>query len=531
MKLLTADQMRHLDERTIQELGLPSAVLMENAGRTTYQILRREFPDLAGPVVVVAGRGNNGGDGLVVARYLANDGFPVLVLLLAETVNLHGDARINLEVAQKLGILIHEVTSTEALLDQEAALRGAALVVDAILGTGLNAEVRGLYRQAIELINDGPTPVLAVDIPSGLSADSGQILGSAVRADVTVTYGWPKRGQILPPGRELVGRLWRVDISIPPAFAADCPVELADAAVLRDLLPPRPRRSHKGTYGHLFILAGSPGKTGAAALAAQAALRTGAGLVTVGVPASLNPILEVKLTEAMTLPLPEVPGEAVLGAAALPVIGDFAAGKAALALGPGLGTHSETVRLVQDLVTQTTLPTVIDADGLNALAANPACLGQASAPLILTPHPGEMARLTGLSTGHIQAHRLEVAGQLAHDHGVIVVLKGNQTIIAAPDVRLTINSTGNPALATGGTGDVLTGMIVGFLAQGLAPYDAARVAVYLHGLAADLWVQTQGQAGLLAGELSDGLPALIAAFAAGELPPQEEEICCARVIL
>ncbi len=529
MKLLTAAQMRHCDDRAIHELGIPSAVLMENAGRTTYQILRREFPELAGPVAVVAGRGNNGGDGLVVARYLANDGLPVSVLLLAEPSQLTGDARLNLEIALKLGIDVRPLTAPEALAAQEPLLAGAALVVDAILGTGLNSEVRGLYRQAIDLINAVPAPVLAVDLPSGLCADSGRVLGAAVRADVTVTYGWPKLGQILSPGRELAGRLWRVDISIPPALAADCQVELAAAAVLRELAPARPPASHKGTYGHLVILAGSPGKTGAAALAALGALRVGAGLVTVGVPASLNPILEVKLTEAMTLPLPEVPGAAVLGEAAWPAIAGFWEGKTAGALGPGLGTHPQTVRLVQELVQRAPAPLVIDADGLNALAEDLDCLKRAGAPLILTPHPGEMGRLVGLSPAQVQADRPGTACRLARDYGVVVVLKGAQSLIAAPDGRLTVNPSGNPALATGGTGDVLTGIIGGLLAQRLSPYDAARLGVYLHGLAADRWAASQGAAGLLAAELAAELPALLAALGAGTFPPIEEEICYVRV--
>ena len=394
MKLLTAAQMRQLDQLTIEEIGVPSVVLMENAGRTTYQILRREFPDLDGPVVVLAGRGNNGGDGFVVARYLANAGYEVLVLLLAEKSRISGDAKINLDILEQLAVPVREITTEEALLEQIPLLEDASLLVDALLGTGLSSEVKGLYRAAITLINDTPAPILAIDIPSGLSADTGQPQGIAVLADVTVTYGWPKIGQILAPGRELVGRLWQVDISIPPTQANISQVELA-AGELRHLLPYRAIDSHKGDFGHLFVVAGSVGKTGAAALAGEAAMRVGAGLVTVGVPASLNPILEIKLTEAMTLPLAEPEGVQALGQRALEEIAAAMPGKTALAIGPGLGTHPETVQLVRQLVRRSSLPLVLDADGLNAVAHDLESVAEANAPVIMTPHPGEMSRLTG----------------------------------------------------------------------------------------------------------------------------------------
>lgn len=530
MKLLSAAQMRQLDRQAIEEVGIPSIVLMENAGRTTYQILCREFPDLAGPVVIVAGRGNNGGDGFVVARYLAHQGRSVIVLLLAEKTRVSGDARINLEILEQIGVPVVEVTTETALRSQLEPLIRAALIVDAIFGTGLNAEVRGLYRQVIEVLNDLPGPVLAVDFPSGLCADTGQPLGTAVHAAVTVTYGWPKLGQILPPGREYVGRLWQVDISIPPTLAATMNIELAEGQELRSLLPPRPFASHKGTYGHLLVVAGSEGKTGAATLTALGGLRVGAGLVTAAIPASLNDILEIKLTEAMTLPLAEAPGVRALGWASLPDLETFWPGKTAIALGPGLGTHPETTKLVREVVRRASLPLVIDADGLNALAEDLDCLKEAAAPIILTPHPGEMSRLVGRSTQEIQAQRLEQAQELAQRYGVIVTLKGAQTLIADPEGRVSINPTGNPALASGGTGDVLTGMIGGFLAQKVAPFDAARLGVYLHGLAADHRAEWQGQCGMVAGELLEELPEVIEDFATGKLPEVEEEICYKRVI-
>jgi NAD(P)H-hydrate epimerase len=529
MKLVTAAQMREMDRRAIEEVGIPSLVLMENAGRTTYQVLRQEFPNLTGPVAVVAGRGNNGGDGFVVARYLANAGIPVTVFLLGTRDQVQGDARVNLEILAHLGLEVVEITD-EATLDAEICrVAHSRLLVDALLGTGLNAEVGGLLRLVIERVNSFKTPVLAVDIPSGLSADTGEPLGAAIKAQVTVTYGWPKIGQIVPPGRDYVGRLWQVDLSIPPALAQGVPVELAEAQALRECLPPRPFASHKGTYGHVVILAGSEGKTGAATLTAEGALRAGAGLVTVGIPASLNDILEVKLTEAMTLPLPQAQGARALGVTALSPLLAFLADKTAVALGPGLGTHPETRELVRQLARHLPLPMVIDADGLNALVGDSSLVKEAAGPRILTPHPGEMARLLGCTSSEVQGARLDFAREAAARCGATMVLKGAQTLVADPQGLVSLNPTGNPALASGGTGDVLTGFIGGFLAQGLDPWDAARLGVFLHGLAADYLAAASGR-GLIAGDLLAIFPEVLTEFSEGRIPLSEEGICSRRVI-
>ncbi len=529
MKLVNASEMRELDRRAIQEVGLPSLVLMENAGRTTYQILRREFPDLAGEVAVVAGRGNNGGDGFVVARYLANDGIPVVVLLLGQRHDVKGDARVNLDILAQQGVQVVEVAGEADLNPVIHRLAKASLVVDALLGTGLNAPVKGMMATLIERLNRLRPPVLAVDIPTGLSADTGEVLGVALQARVTVTFGWPKVGQLVPPGRDYVGRLWQVDISIPPRLAREAPLELAEGRELRALLPPRPFGSHKGTFGHLLVLAGSAGKTGAAAMAAEAALRAGAGLVTLGVGASLLDLLAAKLTEAMTLPLPEPPGARALGRAALDPIREFLEPKSTVALGPGLGTHPETGELVRRLARELPQAMVIDADGLNNLAADPACLQGAAGPRILTPHPGEMGRLVGLSTQEVQARRLDLARETAARLGTTLVLKGAQTLVADPGGKVSLNNTGNPALASGGTGDVLTGLIGGFLAQGLAPWDAARLGVYLHGLAADCFAAQHGPRGMIAGDLLRLFPRVLGDFARGLIPIIEEGICYKRV--
>lgn len=529
MKLVTAAQMRELDRQAIEEIGMPSLVLMENAGRTTYQVLRQEFPHLNGPVAVVAGRGNNGGDGFVVARYLANDGLPVTVFLFAPRDQVKGDARVNLDILAHLGVEVVEILDEAALATEICRVAHSRLIVDALLGTGLNAEVGGLLRLAIERINSLPTPVLAVDIPSGLGADTGQPLGVAVKAQVTVTYGWPKIGQIVSPGRDYVGRLWQVDLSIPSALAGEVLVELAEAEELRALLGPRPFGSHKGTFGHLVVVAGSEGKTGAAALAAEGGLRAGAGLVTVGLPASLNDVLEVKLTEAMTLPLPQASGGRALGVEALSPLLDFLADKTALALGPGLGTLSETQELVRQLVRVIPLPMVIDADGVNALIGRPDLVQQAAGPRLLTPHPGELARLLNCTSKQVQAARLDAAREAAARYGAIVVLKGAQTVVADPAGRVSLNPTGNPSLASGGTGDVLTGLIGGFLAQRFSPWAAARLGVFLHGLAADYLAADTGR-GLIAGDLLTIFPEVLTEFIQGRIPLTEEGICLRRVI-
>lgn len=525
MKLVTAAQMRELDRRTIEDVGLPSLVLMENAGRSTYQILRREFPELSGPVVVLAGRGNNGGDGFVVARYLANEGLAVAVFLLAARDQVQGDALVNLKILEKIGVDAEEILGEEQLSHVVHRMSRAGLVVDALLGTGLNSPVRGLLAQLIDRVNQTRSPVLSVDIPSGLSADTGEPLGTAVEAEVTVTYGFPKIGQILPPGRDYVGRLWQVDISIPPDLAQGIATELAEASEMRALLPPRPFASHKGSFGHLVVVAGSEGKTGAAALSAEGGLKAGAGLVTVAGPASLNDVLEVKLTEAMTLPLPEAGNARALGRKALGPLINLLTDKTAVALGPGLGTHPETQEVVRGLVRDCPLPLVIDADGVNALAGQLEIITTAAGPRILTPHPGEMARLLGTTSREVQSRRLETARDFAAAHGVWLILKGAQTVVADPEGRVSLNPTGNPFLASGGTGDVLTGLVGGFLAQGLPPWDAARLGVYLHGLTADYLEDALGRRGLVAGDLLAAFPELLAEFTQGQFPAIEEDIC------
>jgi len=504
MKLVTAEIMRKLDRQAIEGLGIPGALLMENAGRAVAEEVWRRWRPRR--VAVVAGKGNNGGDGFVVARHLSNRGVEVAVFLLARGQELRGDAQLNWRIWCQMGGHVQEVLSEEAL--EALSLRQFDVLVDAIFGTGLSSEVRGLQRRAIELINAAERPVAAVDIPSGVEASSGRVLGVAVRADLTVTFALAKVGQAVWPGLAQVGELVVADISIPRRLLeeADTPYELLEPGELPSV-PPRSPWAHKGNFGHLLVVAGSPGKTGAAALCAQAAARSGAGLVTLIVPQSLNPILEVKLTEAMTEPVPDEDG--FLGPSSLEAALQAAQGKTALVLGPGISTRQSTVRFVGEFLERVRLPLVIDADGLNCLTRLPRGLELVKGA-VLTPHPGEMARLVGCTPGEVQAQRLEVARQWAQRWEVVLVLKGARTVIANPQGRAFINPTGNPGMASGGMGDVLTGMIGSFVAQGMGPLEAAKLGVFLHGAIADRLARGRGQLGMLAGELIEGIPQALA---------------------
>jgi NAD(P)H-hydrate epimerase len=355
--------------------------------------------------------------------------------------------------------------------------------------------------------------VVAVDVPSGIDATTGAVLGAAVKAHLTCTFGLAKKGIVIHPGAGYAGRLENIDIGIPAELVAaiDSNEYLLDEAMLAGIVPARKPDSHKGNYGHALILAGSPGKTGAAALAAQAAMRAGAGLVTVGLPASLNPILEVKLTEAMTEPLPEESG-GFLGARALPRITELLQGKSVVAIGPGMGDHKETAVLMNWILEASPAPIVIDADGLNLLARNIGALGRLKVPAVLTPHPGEMMRLTGKTTQQVQADRIGCARELARKCKVIVVLKGSRTVIAAPDGSIYINPTGNPGMASGGMGDALTGLITGLIAQGIGPLKASLLAVYVHGGIGDAIAAERSPIGILATDIIERIPAALAGF-------------------
>ena len=511
MKVVTAEQMQALDRRTIEEVGVPGIVLMENAGRGMVESMKRRYPGLEGlRVAIVCGRGNNGGDGFVIARCLLSLGVDVGLWLLGTKDRVRGDAAVNMRIYEKSGGPLSEVSGPDQLKRSFGEIAGYDLYVDGIFGTGLNSDVRGLELQAIRFLNSQASPVAAIDIPSGLNATTGEAMGEAVRADMTATFGLPKVGQVIYPGAELVGHLEVIDIGIPNFVVeeADIRASLVDASEIQATLEPRRSDSHKGNFGHLMVLAGSPGKTGAAALTCLGALRCGAGLVTLGVPSGLNPVLEVKLTEAMTMPLPETPG----GALSIRAEGEIAEARKTmrcLAVGPGLSMDPETAELVRSIVSGTKGPIVVDADGLNALAGHLDRLEQAPGPIVLTPHPGEMGKLAGLSAAEVQKRRLPTATDFSQHYHVTLVLKGARTLVASPEGEVFIIPTGNPGMASGGMGDVLTGMIASFVAQGHDPTWAAVLGAYFHGLAGDRAAQTKGPVGIIAGDLLDPLPALM----------------------
>lgn len=508
MKLLTAAAMRELDRRTIEETGLPGAVLMENAGRGAAGIIMARFAELfPGPVAVFCGRGNNGGDGFVVARHLREAGWTVEVFLLAERADVTGDAALMLKCFAASGGEVTAVADPRQVTAL-ASGRAYALCVDAIFGTGLGRKPEGLAAAAVDWLNCQPAPVVALDLPTGVDADTGRIPGRAVKASLTVTFAFPKVGLYSYPGAACAGEVISVPIGIPGVIAGSAPdkVLLVDAGEARTRLPRRPLDGHKGTFGHLLAVAGSPGKSGAAALTATAGLRGGAGLVTLGCPGAVQAAVAAQVPEVMTAVLEEESG--ALCAAAAPALAALCAGKQALAVGPGLGTADGTGDLVRQLLAGSELPAVVDADALNHLAGHLDVLAaRAGRATILTPHPGEMARLCGRDTAEIQADRLRIARDFARTHGVVLVLKGARTLTAVPDGRVFINATGNAGMASGGMGDVLTGLIGALLAQGLPAEDAAVLGTYLHGLAGDRLAARMGCAGLLAGDLLTELPA------------------------
>jgi ADP-dependent NAD(P)H-hydrate dehydratase / NAD(P)H-hydrate epimerase len=520
MRLVKTAEIQEMDRLTIHKMGIPGAVLMENAARGSVRMFLGHFdPSPGSCAVVICGPGNNGGDGYAMSRYLSHAGMRIIVLVLAKAARITGDALINLKIIKRMKMDIREAPGPAEWRKTRGCLADCDYIIDGILGTGLNSDVSGYYSQVIREVNSSGKPVMSIDIPSGLNADTGKVMGAAIRADLTVTFGFPKLGQMLFPGADLVGRLARIDIGIPYMVAemvtGQCSMLEPDDFV--GLLRDKRRDIHKGDRGHLFILAGSTGKTGAATLAAMGALRAGAGLVTLGIPGSLNSILEAKLTEAMTVPLPET-GEGTLSLKAKGEIFRLLEGKDALAIGPGLSTNPETSALVKEIVAGCGLPMVIDADGLNALAGDRRAMKALDDRKILTPHPGEMGRLMGLNAAEVQDDRVGAASVFSKTRGCYLVLKGARTLIAGPGGEVYLNPTGNPALSSGGAGDVLTGLISGLLARGWPMIGAANAGVYLHGLAADLLAEDMGGAGVLAGEFPDIIPGLMDALSRNEWP-------------
>lgn len=525
--LVSAEEMRSLDAYTIQTLGVDGGLLMESAGRAVAEEVIAVLSDAGlgkdGRVSILCGTGNNGGDGYVTARHLHMAGYAVRILATKPTADLKGDAAANFKRAHKLGLdpfVVPSALSDDGVQAAEllSMLSGSDVIVDAIFGTGLDREVGGNIAPLIRILNDVAEDVcvIAVDLPSGLHADRGICLGETVRATRTVTLGSPKLGLCLEPGRSLSGaiRVARIGIAgeTPDTFSR---VRLLKKRGVGQLLPKRSASDHKGSFGHVLVVAGSSGKTGAAALAAWGAGRGGAGLITVAVPHTLQSILETKCTEAMTTSLAETASHGLALEAEKAVL-EVTQGKSCVALGPGIGQEAETQELVRRLLPQIEIPVVLDADGLNALVGfGPEGVAQSdplhvlrerSAPSVLTPHPGEASRLLDMTNQEINEDRVRAARELASRSGAVVLLKGPGSVIADPNGCVVINPTGGVSLATGGTGDVLTGLVASFLAQGLEVFDAAVVAAYVHGFAGDRVSNRLGSAGLLAEELSQAIP-------------------------
>ena len=535
MKVVTAEEMRGIDRETIEGYGIPGVVLMERAGLAVASKIKEVIGRKK--VIVVSGSGNNGGDGLVAARHLHNEGWDVKVFLTAKAEDLKGDALLQYNTACKFGVKVHSIE--EFLTRHSSLFTRHSVIVDAMLGTGLSKKVTGTLSEVIRLLNTSNMPIISVDIPSGISSDDGQVMGEAVNADYTVTFGLPKRGHLLHPGAMHTGRLFVEDIGFPEKLlkADKLHIELLEKKDVAVIIPERQRYSHKGTYGHVLIVAGSMGKTGAALMAAKACLRSGAGLVTIGIPESLAETFQSRVTEEMTLILPDA-GDGTLSAKASKTILTFLSEKAdILAIGPGIGVSIEIEKLMKTLIKNSQKPIVIDADGINSLKGEKDILSKAKTPIILTPHPGEMARLLQQSENksqklssppgpphrggrvregvkaslseliaHIEQDRINIAISFVKETGIYLVLKGVPTIIAAPDGKAFINSTGNPGMATAGTGDILTGMISGFLGQGITPIHASIFGVFLHGVAGDIAASEKGQYPMTAGDIIDKIP-------------------------
>ncbi|MBD3182890.1 NAD(P)H-hydrate dehydratase [Candidatus Poribacteria bacterium] len=508
MKVVNAEEMRNIDNKTINEIGIPGVVLMENAGQGASRIIDYicDTEDVSS-ISIFVGKGNNGGDGLVIGRYLDILDYDVKIYLLAEPEDFSGDALINLKVAENMSLPMELLTSEKHLESHKDDINKSHLLIDSIFGTGLKGPVRGFAGKLIDFLNSTGLPIIAVDLPSGLEADTGRAEGPCINAKLTATMALPKLGLLLYPGVNYTGELEIVDIGVPPSVieSQNTMTNLVEYEDVKNLLPERPGDAHKGTFGRIFILAGSEGFTGAAALTTNAALRIGSGLVILGIPASINDIMEIKLTEAMTLPLPETESR-TLARESMEQIMEMVEKSDAVAIGPGLSRNESTVELIQELCTKINIPKVIDADGLNAISDHKSILKELGENTVLTPHPGEMARLMGCSVDNIQQDRINTARNFAVENNLVVVLKGAPTVIANSSGEVYINSTGNPGLASGGTGDVLTGIIAGYIGQGLSPENSAILGVYIHGMAGDLTAGRYDESGMLAGDLLMAIP-------------------------
>ena len=503
MRILNAAQMREADRVTIEDIGIPSLVLMENAGRQVVAAIEAGYEaHLQGRVAVLCGRGNNGGDGFVVARTLLQRGVDAAVFVVGALADVRGDAKVNLDILGRLGVTVVEIADEQAWDLHFSEISQCTLIVDAIVGTGLTSPLGGMMETVVADVNAANIPIVSIDLPSGMSADTSHLIGDCIDASMTVALAAPKLPLVLPPAEAHAGDVVIADIGVPHDVidgVAGRHIALLTPEQLRGVVEPRAVDSHKGDFGRVTIVAGSRGKTGAAHLAAMGALRSGAGLVTVATPASSLAIIASMAPEFMTEPLAESK-DGLVGVAAIERVLELH--HDVIACGPGLGRGPGAAEFVRALLDRATVPLVLDADALTVLAGSPEGLvGREDRDVIITPHPGEMARLIGSSVEDVQAHRIDVACEFATARRLYVVLKGHRTILATPDGHVYINPTGNAGMATGGTGDVLTGMIAAWLAQLLDAEAACRLAVFLHGVAGDLAAGQKGQVSMVATDL------------------------------
>ena len=498
MRVCTIDEMRDCDRRAAAEYGLPEEILMENAGDAVYNVVMRRYGVDGRRFVVLCGGGNNGGDGLVVARKLNSVGAEVRVFLLAAEDSLTGATAKNLAAVVRAGIPLQRLTTVEELY----LGRTCDVVIDSMLGTGLSRQPEGIFADAIEMVNCAGQSVVSVDIPSGVNGDTGSCPGVAVRAEATVTFGLPKCGNLLPPGRELCGELYVSHISFPPPLHANAgSVEVSQPVPL----PPRRLESHKGDYGNVLFVAGARTYVGAPVFAAMSFLKTGGGYARLAVPSSIAPLVSLRAPEAVIVPLEET-SDGCTSLANLDALAGLAETTDMLVVGPGLSLHEESQELARQLVAQVAKPVLVDGDGLSAIAGHHDIVRERQMDTILTPHPGEMSRLLGVDSRKVVEDRVSVARQAAQMYGATVVLKGSTTLIATCDGHVTLNLSGNPGMATAGCGDVLSGAIPAMVGAGLSSVDAARCGAFIHGLAGDLAAGQKGMDGIIASDVMEQLP-------------------------
>jgi ADP-dependent NAD(P)H-hydrate dehydratase / NAD(P)H-hydrate epimerase len=509
--VVSANQMAELDAYAIKSLNVPGIILMENAGigivKACLKILRNPEKSF---VQIFCGPGNNGGDGYVVARHLSNLGADVTVFILATRDKIKGDALTNLVSIENMALPVHYV-------EKSFNIQPCNLIVDAMLGTGVKGGLRGLFAKIVTEINKSGCPVLAVDIPTGVNADTGKVDGPAIKATATATMGCLKSGLLYSPGREYAGQTRVIDISMPSIVLQKIKPKtwVLEKADIKERLPQRAQDAFKNQCGTVAIIAGSKGFTGAAALASNSCLKAGAGLGYLAVPESLNAVMEAKLTEVITWPFDDA-NQGYLFSHCYDDLFELIKGLDVVAIGPGLGQHAETGKLVKQLLSSLSKPCVLDADGLNLMKNNIELFSNYKGELIVTPHPGELARIMNISTKEILTDKITSARHAASILSSIVVLKGGPTTIAIPDGDVYINSTGNSGMATAGSGDVLTGVISALMAQGLKSKDAAISGVYVHGLAGDIACQQKGHLGMVASDILENIPRALLQLQAGE---------------